>query len=358
MEDDTRQKQIATPESLAQPSSILIRGHLMISLTIDGKERICLSQLSNSLLTNFSYNEIHNRRVALGINCLQCTPSQLELLRSAGAMPVSSRRCGMITRREAERLVRSFLDKTRPPSLPEKFAFDVQHRCGYGCRGTFSPARYNSSRAKCIQCALCGTFFSPNKFIFHSHKTATSSVFLQAGNVNFNSWRRHISLVNPSNEDQLANAWEDVKSIFNSGKRKRGSSNARGNFYDDEEEGDDEDDQEMEEDENKVLFATQKNEEQEKNSVNTHLNASLLNFMNPFYANPLHMMRFFPDLFQNVCNQRQTQTVVRSNLDSSEDVLQLAVSSSCSSSTSSASSASSEIKKKTFFSIIDHLKKN
>jgi len=93
----------------------------------------------------FSYNEIHNRRVALGITCIQCTPVQLELLRRAGAMPVSSRRCGMITRREAERLVKSFLDGASPPKLPDDFMFDVEHSCGWGCRGAFIPSRYNRS---------------------------------------------------------------------------------------------------------------------------------------------------------------------------------------------------------------------
>ena len=87
--------------------------------------------------------------MALGITCAQCTPVQLELLRRAGAMPVTSRRCGMITRREAERLCKSFLGihtsnvillkhfknlnlkigDHSPPKLPENFAFDVSHCC-------------------------------------------------------------------------------------------------------------------------------------------------------------------------------------------------------------------------------------
>lgn len=85
-------------------------------------------------------------RVALGITCVQCTPVQLELLRRAGAMPVSSRRCGMITKREAERLCKSFLAETAPPKLPDSFSFDVHHACAWGCRGSFTPSRYNSSR--------------------------------------------------------------------------------------------------------------------------------------------------------------------------------------------------------------------
>jgi hypothetical protein len=51
---------------------------------------------------------------------------QLEILRRAGAMPISSRRCGMITKREAERLCKSFLGDNAPPKLPENFAFEVR----------------------------------------------------------------------------------------------------------------------------------------------------------------------------------------------------------------------------------------
>jgi hypothetical protein len=65
-------------------SKVTIRGITVISLLIDGKERLCLAQISNTILNNYSYNEIHNRRVALGINCIQCTPVQLEILRRTG----------------------------------------------------------------------------------------------------------------------------------------------------------------------------------------------------------------------------------------------------------------------------------
>ncbi|RNA20368.1 SKI family transcriptional corepressor 2 [Brachionus plicatilis] len=203
-----------------QVSTVFIRGLPMVSLIIDGKERVCLAQISNSLLKKFSYNEIHNRRVALGINCIQCTTNQLEVLRNAGAMPSSSRRCGMITKKEAERLINSFLEESRPPSLPESFSFEVEHKCEYGCNGVFYPSRYNSSRAKCIRCIHCSLYFSPNKFIFHSHEKS-NIIYKPTNNLNINSWRKHITLVNPNEDEELNNAWEDVKSIFNSGKRKR-----------------------------------------------------------------------------------------------------------------------------------------
>ena len=69
----------------------------------------------------------------------------------------------MITRREAERLCKSFLGDNSPPRLPDSFAFEIRHDCAWGCRGQFVPARYHSSRAKCIKCSYCAIFFSPNK---------------------------------------------------------------------------------------------------------------------------------------------------------------------------------------------------
>ncbi|KAM8960228.1 SKI family transcriptional corepressor 2 [Pelodytes ibericus] len=203
-----------------QVSQVILYGIPIVSLVIDGQERLCLAQISNTLLKNYSYNEIHNRRVALGITCVQCTPVQLEILRRAGAMPISSRRCGMITKREAERLCKSFLGENRPPKLPDNFAFDVTHECAWGCRGSFIPARYNSSRAKCIKCTYCNMYFSPNKFIFHSHRTPEAK-YTQPDAANFNSWRRHLKLTDKTPPDEMVFAWEDVKAMFNGGSRKR-----------------------------------------------------------------------------------------------------------------------------------------
>lgn len=126
----------------------------------------------------------------------------------------------MITRREAERLCKSFLGDNAPPRLPDDFAFSVHHECAWGCRGAFLPSRYNSSRAKCIKCSFCGLFFSPNKFIFHSHRTSPNATYVQPDAANFNSWRRHMKL-SGSPPDDIVHAWEDVKAMFNGGTRKR-----------------------------------------------------------------------------------------------------------------------------------------
>jgi len=89
----------------------------------------------------------------------------------------------------------------------------------------------NSSRAKCIRCCYCDTFFSPNKFIFHYHRTAdspTPAAYNHPDAANFNSWRRHLKLVvakstssPPLDADARLHAWEDVKAMFNGGSRRR-----------------------------------------------------------------------------------------------------------------------------------------
>lgn len=54
-----------------QVSNVVLYGIPIVSLFIENQERLCLAQISNTLLKQFSYNEIHNRRVALGITCVQ-----------------------------------------------------------------------------------------------------------------------------------------------------------------------------------------------------------------------------------------------------------------------------------------------
>ena len=93
-------------------------------------------------------------------------------------MWVVCRRCGMITRREAERLCKSFLGDNSPPRLPDNFAFEIVHDCAWGCRGQFVPGRYNSSRAKCIKCSYCAIFFSPNKVGQEWPCSSTANLFL------------------------------------------------------------------------------------------------------------------------------------------------------------------------------------
>ena len=53
-------------------STCTIRKVPIVSLITDGKERLCLAQISNDLLKDFSYNEIHNRRVGMNKDSIRC----------------------------------------------------------------------------------------------------------------------------------------------------------------------------------------------------------------------------------------------------------------------------------------------
>lgn len=101
------------------------------------------------------------------------------------------------------------------------YFLQVYHRCGWGCRGSFLPSRYNSSRAKCIRCTFCQSYFSPNKFIFHYHKLDDGREYRHPDAANFNAWRRHLYLCEEAPSEELIHSWEDVKAMFNGGNRKR-----------------------------------------------------------------------------------------------------------------------------------------
>ena len=47
------------------------------TLTVDDIDMLCLAQISSTILEKFSYNEIHNRRVALSISTKPCTANQV-----------------------------------------------------------------------------------------------------------------------------------------------------------------------------------------------------------------------------------------------------------------------------------------
>ena len=74
-EEDRLRRSLAMKPN--QVGTVHLHGVRIVSLTMEGKERLCLAQISNTLLKDYSYNEIHNRRVALGITCVQCTPVQV-----------------------------------------------------------------------------------------------------------------------------------------------------------------------------------------------------------------------------------------------------------------------------------------
>ncbi|XP_023150686.1 v-ski avian sarcoma viral oncogene homolog b [Amphiprion ocellaris] len=148
---------------------------------VGGEKRLCLPQILNSVLRDFSLQQINSVCDDLHIYCSRCTADQLEILKVVGILPFSAPSCGLITQTDAERLCNALIyGGTYPPHCNKELgslefertekSFKVYHECFGRCKGLFVPELYSGPAAACIQCMDCRLMFPPHKFVVHSHK--------------------------------------------------------------------------------------------------------------------------------------------------------------------------------------------
>ncbi|XP_071386444.1 v-ski avian sarcoma viral oncogene homolog b [Centroberyx affinis] len=149
---------------------------------VGGEKRLCLPQILNSVLRDFSLQQINSVCDDLHIYCSRCTADQLEILKVVGILPFSAPSCGLITQTDAERLCNALIyGGTYPPHCNKELvgslelertekSFKVYHECFGRCKGLFVPELYTSPSAACIQCMDCRLMYPPHKFVVHSHK--------------------------------------------------------------------------------------------------------------------------------------------------------------------------------------------
>ncbi|KAM6927392.1 v-ski avian sarcoma viral oncogene homolog b [Xenentodon cancila] len=148
---------------------------------VGGEKRLCLPQILNSVLRDFSLQQINSVCDDLHIYCSRCTADQLEILKVVGILPFSAPSCGLITQTDAERLCNALIyGGTYPPHCNKELgslelertekSFKVYHECFGRCKGLFVPELYTAPAAACIQCMDCRLMFQPHKFVVHSHK--------------------------------------------------------------------------------------------------------------------------------------------------------------------------------------------
>lgn len=148
---------------------------------VGGEKRLCLPQILNSVLRDFSLQQINSVCDDLHIYCSRCTADQLEILKVVGILPFSAPSCGLITQTDAERLCNALIyGGSYPPHCNKELgslelertekSFKVYHECFGRCKGLFVPELYNSPSAACIQCLDCRLMFPSHKFVVHSHK--------------------------------------------------------------------------------------------------------------------------------------------------------------------------------------------
>lgn len=171
-------------DSSTELTHSLLEGESISCFVVGGEKRLCLPQVLNSVLRDFSLQQINTVCDELYVYCSRCDAEQLHILKVLGILPFNAPSCGLITLTDAQRLCNALL---RPgaalPADPSgklavqgllkesKASFQVEHQCLGKCQGLFVPQFYTQPEAHCIQCVECQLLFSPQKFVMHSHKS-------------------------------------------------------------------------------------------------------------------------------------------------------------------------------------------
>ncbi|XP_071110190.1 ski oncogene-like isoform X1 [Haliotis cracherodii] len=158
--------------SRSERGDTILEGETISCFLVGGEKRLCLPQILNTVLRDFTLQQINAVCDDLHIFCSRCSPEQLDTLKVTGILPLSAPSCGLITKTDAERLTNALLHRNPEKYLepPSPNSFKVYHECFGKCKGIFHPELYTSPDAKCIQCMDCHGLFCPPKFVCHSHK--------------------------------------------------------------------------------------------------------------------------------------------------------------------------------------------
>lgn len=148
---------------------------------VGGEMRLCLPQILNTVLRDFTLTQINQVCDELRIYCSRCTPEQLDMLKHCQILPVTAPSCGLMTKTNAERLCFALLHRVPPPAAQVPgdavtFSFEVFHDVFGKTRGVCMPELYTEKFSACIQCVECKALFPPQRFVNHIHRfTGTNS---------------------------------------------------------------------------------------------------------------------------------------------------------------------------------------
>ncbi|XP_074074804.1 ski oncogene isoform X5 [Macrotis lagotis] len=211
----------------------VLEGETISCFVVGGEKRLCLPQILNSVLRDFTLQQINSVCDELHIYCSRCTADQLEILKVMGILPFSAPSCGLITKTDAERLCNALLyGGACPPRCKKEFAggleleltagsFRVYHECFGKCQGLLVPELYVAPGAACIQCLDCRLMYPPHKFVVHSHKALEN----RTCHWGFDSanWRAYILLSQDytakEEKARLGRCLDDLKEKFDYGNK-------------------------------------------------------------------------------------------------------------------------------------------
>lgn len=182
----------APDQSCSERCETILEGERISCFVVGGERRLCLPQILNTVLQEFSLHQINQVCDELQIYCSRCTRDQLEELKHSGILPRNAPSCGLITQTDAERLVSALLLRTEscdPSQIGNQdnidkkactkndndeesiVKFKVYHECFGKCKGIFDASLFESDDSVCIECIECGCQFSPQRFVRHAHRS-------------------------------------------------------------------------------------------------------------------------------------------------------------------------------------------
>lgn len=225
----------APDQGRSERSETVLEGEKVSCFIVGGEKRLCLPQILNSVLRDFSLPQINGVCDELQIFCSRCNHEQLEVLKVTGILPATAPSCGLITKTDAERLCNALLHRN-PPQDPHLLQvvkgeppdsakgtlsfFKVYHECFGKCSGVYMPNLYVAPNALCIKCTECHGFLSPQKFVCHAHKSLEN----RTCHWGFDSanWRAYILLAKDQpNTEQLQVHLDEMKTRYDFSKCKR-----------------------------------------------------------------------------------------------------------------------------------------
>ncbi|XP_013082943.2 ski oncogene-like [Biomphalaria glabrata] len=215
----------------SERSDTMLEGETIACFSVGGEKRLCLPQILNTVLRDFTLQQINAVCDELHIFCSRCNQVQLETLKVINILPSNAPSCGLITKTDAERLCNALLhsnvEQSKEP--PSRNSFKVYHECFGKCKGILSPEHYVSPDSKCISCEDCYGMFSPPKFVCHSHKSLENRTCHWG--FDSSNWRSYLLLAKDQNlndNGRLQDAIEGIKARFDANhKQKRRQSPER-----------------------------------------------------------------------------------------------------------------------------------
>lgn len=188
----------------------ILYGERISCFVVGGERRLCLHDILNTILKDFSVQQINSACQKLQIACLESSPKQLDILKKLHLLPAGAPNCGLLTQTNAERLCAYLMDSSismpgpppPPPqspsqqqsgSAPKKNSIKIFHECFGRTYGHLHMHLYTKSDSPCVECDTCRKMYTPKNFVCHSHKYES---YTRHWGFDSSNWRSYLHLVN------------------------------------------------------------------------------------------------------------------------------------------------------------------